>query len=412
MKTISCLLSFVLVSLIFATVASASSGKRPPQVEHRNTQVLLISIDGFRADYLEADRTPQLWALAKKGVRAKGLQPVFPSLTFPNHFSIVTGLYAEHHGIVSNDMIDPQIPGQQFRLGDPAVMDDPRWWQQGEPIWVTAEKQHVRSATMFWPGSSVEIHGQRPTYWKPYDQSVSNDARVDQVLAWLDLPEDQRPRLVTLYFDEVDTAGHLGGPLSKDVVQALSHVDAAIGRLLAGLETRKLKNLDVVIVSDHGMAAIDPARVIALDTILAATDFQLVGQGAMASLYPADGKLTEVYTKLKGANARMQVYKKDEVPERYHYRDNERIGPIVLVAEEGSYITSKRRALKAGNHGFDNTLPDMAGIFVAAGPDFKSGVTADTFANIHVQPMLTHILGLSPTATDGELKVTTPFLTR
>jgi predicted AlkP superfamily pyrophosphatase or phosphodiesterase len=398
----------VSLSLLASLVACASGGSKPSRRD--DSWVLLISVDGFRADYLESKRTPTLWKIGERGVRAEGLTPVFPSLTFPNHQSIITGLYAENHGIVSNEMIDPDIPGRRFRLGDAAVMDDPRWWQEGEPLWITAAKQGVKTATMFWPGSSVEVRGHRPTYWKTYDQALSNHARVEQILDWLDLPKEQRPRFLTLYFEEVDSAGHASGPQSPEVDKALANIDSAIGRLLDGVRARGLDStMNVVVVSDHGMAKIEPAKIIALDAYLPAADFQLVGQGAMASLYPADGKFDAVYAKLKNANPRMQVFKKAEVPARFHYRNNDRIGPIVLLAEEGSYIASSPRSLKAGNHGFDNLSPNMRGLFVAAGPDFKPGVKAKPFENIHIYPLLADILGLQPAKVDGELKVTAPF---
>ena len=401
MKKIFSVALILISTLAFASSSSISS--RP--------SVLLISIDGFRADYLDAQRSPNLWQIAQQGVRAKGLQPIFPSLTFPNHYAIITGLYAEHHGIVANEMIDPKIPDQRFKLGDPKVMDDPRWWQEGEPLWVTAEKQNVRSATMFWPGSSVEIHSKRPTYWKPFDQSVTNDARVDQIIAWLDLPESQRPHFLTLYFDEVDTAGHMAGPLSAEVIQAIAHVDTAIGRLQSLLKARNLDgSMNIVVVSDHGMAKVDQSKVIALNDYLVSTDYKIIGGGAMASLYPSEGKLDAVYAKLKNANPRMQVFRKSEVPERFHYQNNDRIGPIVLLASEGSYITTSLRGVSTGNHGFDNSLADMFGLFVAQGPAFQSGLTIDTFANIHIYPMLSKVLGITPAKVDGDLSIANKIL--
>jgi len=407
-------LTFVLLSAFvqatFHTPAQASSSGKPRKDESPSS-VLLISIDGFRADYLSADRVPHLWKLGQEGVRAKGLQPVFPSLTFPNHYSIVTGLYAEHHGIVSNDMLDPQIPGKRFRLGDSAVMDDPRWWQGGEPIWTTAEKQGVVSATMFWPGSSVEIRGKRPRYWKPYDQTMTNDARVDQVLAWLDLPQVDRPRLITLYFDEVDTMGHMAGPLSPEVLAALSRVDSAIGRVLKGLAERRLQeSFNVIVVSDHGMSRVEPDKAIALDRFLDPKDIELVGQGAMASLYPAPGKLEAVYAKLHKADPRLRVFRKAEVPERFHYRDHARIGPLVLLAEPGAYVTVTARAPRPGTHGYDNALPEMFGLFIGSGPRFKQGLTVEPFLNIHVYPLMARILDLNSAPVDGDPKVSSAWL--
>jgi predicted AlkP superfamily pyrophosphatase or phosphodiesterase len=217
------LLSRLFVLLLSALVLAGPAAAAPLTV--------LVSIDGFRADYLDRGVTPVLSGLAAQGARG-AMRPSFPSKTFPNHYTLVTGLRPDHHGIVENNMEDPAIPGVTFKMSNLAAVADRRWWDGGEPIWVTAERAGIRSATMYWPGSEAEIHGVRPSLWLHFDQNRLSPARVDQTLAWLDLPAEQRPQFVTLYFDEVDTAGHWFGPDSAEVNAAAGRVDQALGRLV------------------------------------------------------------------------------------------------------------------------------------------------------------------------------------
>ena len=206
----------------------------------KESPLILISLDGFRYDYLEKANTPNLDYLVNNGVKAKGLIPVFPSKTFPNHFTTVTGLYTENHGIIANNMYDPEFDAS-FSMGNQEAVQDGRWWG-GEPIWITAEKQGKTSATYFWPGSEAEYEGMRATYWKKYDDRVSNTDRVQQILSWLDLPENERPAFFTLYFSDTDYFGHRYGPDSPEVVKAITHLDSTMGLLLDGLETRNIKD--------------------------------------------------------------------------------------------------------------------------------------------------------------------------
>ena len=204
-----------------ALAFSAGCATTPPGPA-KPAPLLLVSIDGYRADYLQRGLSPALAALARDGVRTS-MQPSFPSLTFPNHYTLVTGLRPDHHGIVNNTMYDIQLG--KFSLGNRKAVSDGRWWAQGTPLWETAERNGLRTATMFWPGSEADIHGRHPDYWKPYDGAVTPTQRVDQVLAWLDLPPGQRPTFLTLYFDAVDHAGHGHGPDSPQVDQALRETD-------------------------------------------------------------------------------------------------------------------------------------------------------------------------------------------
>jgi predicted AlkP superfamily pyrophosphatase or phosphodiesterase len=234
--------------------------------------------------------------------------PVFPALTFPNHYTIVTGLRPARHGIVSNVMRDPEIPGR-FSLSDTAVTGDPRWWG-GEPVWNAATRQGQKSATMFWPGSDVAIGGRFPTYWRQFDHNLPPGRRTDQVLEWLSLPDDERPSLVTLYYSDVDTAGHEDGPESPALLAAAVRLDHELGRLLSGVDALGLgQRVHWIVVSDHGMAAVAAERVIVLDDFLDPGDVDLLYVGAMLTLNPAAASLDAVYSALRGQHPHLQVYR-------------------------------------------------------------------------------------------------------
>ena len=372
--------------------------------------VLLVSIDGFRADYLDRPEAAWLRRLAAQGVRARWLTPVFPSKTFPNHYSIVTGLYPEHHGIVSNTILDPAA-GRWFRISDPHAVRDSSWWG-GEPIWVTAVKQGLRSATFFWPGSEAAIEGVRPTYWERYDARVPNAERVGRVLDWLSLPQDRAPALVTLYFSEVDHAGHEFGPDAPETDSAIAHVDSSVGMLLAGLDARGLAGrVDVVVVSDHGMAPLSPDRTIYLGDYLDLAGVTVVETSPVAALVPPPGREEEIYERLHGADPHLAVYRKGDTPPRWHYRDNARIPPILAVADEGWWISIRPRPKGAagdwiperGTHGYDPDAPSMRALFLARGPSFPRGIVVPPFTNVHLYALMAHLLGLVPAPNDGSL---------
>lgn len=380
--------------------------------EDRSSQqtLLLVSLDGFRADYLEKAETPNLHQIASQGVRAKALIPAFPSETFPNHYTIVTGLYPEHHGIVSNVMFDPVFK-DTFRLGKVEAVTDGRWWG-GEPVWVTARKQGRKAATFFWPGSEAEIQGFRPNYWKTFDSTILYQDRIKQVLEWLSLPEVERPVFITLYIDLTDRVGHASGPDSAEMLEAIRSVDSTIGNLLIGLEqTPVSKSLNLLIVSDHGMAELSPERVIYPADYLDLADAEVVDWSPNFAVIPRTGKEEEVYTRLLHAHPHLKVYRKEQIPERFHYRENRRIAPILAMADEGWQVR-KRGPLdaaviqsKRGGHGYDNALPSMAGIFVARGPAFGKGIEVEPFENVHLYNLMCVLLGVNPAPNDGDMEV-------
>ena len=377
------------------------------------TPVLLVSIDGFRADYLDAGLVPNLSRIASEGVRAQWMNPSYPSLTFPNHYSIVTGLRPDRHGIVHNRMHDEALG--DFSLSNRQAVGDGRWWG-GEPIWITAQKAGLRSATMFWPGSEAAISGVRPTQWRPFDKAVSSDARVDQVLAWLDEPPSMRPAIITLYFDVVDTAAHHDGPDSPQARAALAEVDAALGRLRAGLVARGLLDgVDLVIVSDHGMAKVAPGNVVALEDMVTMAEAKVVSAGQVVGIAPNPGFEAAVEAKLLGAHERYDCWRKGELPARWHYGTHPRIPPIVCQLHEGwdalprEYIAGRPDHAR-GSHGYDPALPSMRALFVARGPAFRQGVEIPAFDNVDVYPLLARLLGVAPGSNDGDIAPLLPAL--
>lgn len=403
---------------LLATVAGCAS---PPPARTAKVAggapLLLVSIDGFRADYLGRGISPTLAMLAQQGVRARGMQPSFPSLTFPNHYTLVTGDYPDRHGIVDNSMRDPSLG--RFTLGDRGAVGDGRWWDGAEPIWVTAQRQGIRAATMFWPGSEASIRGVRPDHWLPYDGAMSYDARVDQVLQWLDLPPAQRPGFITLYFEAVDTAGHEYGPDAAQTNEAIARVDAALARLVAGLRRRGLfDHVNLIVLADHGMASTPPGQRIFLDDLVAPGDADLVASGAVAGIAPVPGHEAEVAAALLKPQAHMHCWRKARIPARLHYGSNPRIPPLVCLADVGWLITHNRgTALHHGRplygeHGFDNVDPRMQALFVAHGPGFRRHAVVPSFPNIDVYPLMAHLLGIRPQPDDGDYDAVKGMLSR
>lgn len=401
--------------LVLASAWSAACATRPPLVEPGQAErpiLILVSLDGWRWDYLDRAQTPHLSALAKAGVRSEGLIPAFPSKTFPNHYTMVTGLYPDHHGIVSNNMVDTGI-GQRFSMSAP-TSNDTRWWG-GEPLWVTARNQGHVAASMFWPGSDKEIAGVRPTHWKPYDGAVPNRQRVQQVLTWLRLPESERPSFITLYFSDTDSVGHIAGPESAEVLEAAAALDQEIGALVNGVDALGLSSrVHYVIVSDHGMAQLSASRVVVLDDYLDVSTVDLIDTSPIAGLWPRTGTAEDIYLALKDKHPSMAVYRRAEVPEVFHYNTNPRIPPVIGIAADGWTIATRRQVNQweqsgrqlGGSHGYDPRLRSMHGFFIAAGPQFRRGVTIPPLENVHLYEMMARVLGLSPAPNDGRIDAT------
>jgi predicted AlkP superfamily pyrophosphatase or phosphodiesterase len=406
-KTVFCALLSV-ASLALATTGRAQSAKAAaPQAVAPAGPLILISIDGYRTDYLQRGFNPVIAALASDGVRAKAMRPAYPSITFPNHYTLVTGLYPDHHGVISNTMEDPAItPDSRFTLGDFTAVSDARWWDEATPIWVTAKQQGLHTATLFWPGSEAPIHGVRPDFWAHYDAAMTPDQRVDMVLDWLDLPVDKRPAFITLYFDQVDHQGHEHGPDSAEVDTALRQTDEAIGRLEAGLKARGLfDKANLVIVADHGMAATSAQRRIYLDDLTDVKHLHVVDTGALGEL-SADTRAASAA--VIGVHPHMTCWAKADIPARLHYGANRRIQPIVCMPQVGWMVTTREDAAKQkdtlqGEHGYDPAASQMSALFVAHGPAFRHHWVEEGFDNVDVYPLLARVLGIKPEPNDGHL---------
>ncbi len=370
----------------------------------RERIVILISLDGFRWDYLQKFNPPHLNRLAAEGVRAERLIPAFPSLTFPNHYTIVTGLWPEHHGIIGNSFYDPVLKTNYNAFN--ASSQAPFWWG-GEPIWVTVVKQDRVADCMFWPGSSVIIQGVRPTEWKSFDKKLSTTNCVNTVLGWLALT-NQRPDFVTLYFHQTDTAGHHDGPDSPEMVAAVKEVDDAIGQLMAGIHQLNLDDLvNVVVTSDHGMTELSTNRIIALSDFVDLDTVRVDFSGAVAGLRPLEGNVDVLYEKLKKIG-HAQIYRRENLPVRFHFQNNDRIPPVILVADEGWHIErnplteARAEKFQKATHGYDPQLQSMGAIFIAYGPAFRQGVVLPPVENVHIYNLLCATLGLKPAPNDGD----------
>ncbi|HMM66138.1 MAG TPA: ectonucleotide pyrophosphatase/phosphodiesterase [Dokdonella sp.] len=384
----------------------------PRQAEPVQAPLLLVSIDGFRADYLDRGLTPTLKALADSGVRAEYMRPSFPSLTFPNHYALITGLRPDRNGIVANTMEDDRIPGQTFAAWNRAAVENARWWNEGIPLWTTAQRYGLHSGIMFWPGSEAPVHGGHPEFWSTYDKKMAAISRVDTLLGWFDLPPGDRPSLMTLYLDTVDVTGHYYGPDSEELDAELRVVDATIRRLLDGLIERGFGHaVNLVIVSDHGMVATSPDRVVYLDEILPERFARVVSYGVLTGIVPRRGHGRDTEGILLAPHEHMQCWRKSQLPRRFHYGTNRRVPPLLCLAAHGWTISSRaaiaaKEHFSRGEHGYDIDDPDMRALFIAHGPSLGRGVVLPPFENVDVYPLLAHLLGIAPEAGDGDFERT------
>jgi predicted AlkP superfamily pyrophosphatase or phosphodiesterase len=407
----------IFLLLVLAAFTAACASTPPAKAPPARAPVLLISLDGFRPDYLKRGVTPTLSQLAANGASVpEGMRPAFPSMTFPNHYTLVTGLPPGRHGLVNNTMTDPAIPNVLFSLGNRAAVIDRRWWDQATPLWVSAERQGLKSATMFWPGSESDIQGVRPRDWKVYDYNLPAATRVNTVLEWLDRPAETRPDFITLYFETVDSAGHRHGPDSDETNAAIAALDKALGDLIAGLKQRDLiDRINLVIVADHGMAAIAPERVVFIDDMvdlaaLAPANYA----GPFVGFTPAPGREADVAAALAKPRAHVQCWPKADLPARFAYNAHVRIPPFICLAETGWWMATRATFAttppRGGAHGYDPIDPQMAALFIAHGPAFKPGATLAPFENVDVYPLLVQLLAITPEDHAGDKKTTAPAL--
>ncbi len=374
--------------------------------------VVLVSFDGFRYDYVEHYNPPNFKFFIARGSRTEALIPSFPSKTFPNHYTIVTGLYPGNHGLVDNTFYD-RDRDVFYRMNNAELVTD-SYFYGGVPLWELAKRNQIKSASFFWPGSEMKAEARRPDYYRTYDDNYSNDSRVDQVIDWLMLPDAERPHFITLYFSLVDHAGHNFGPLSTQTREAVLKVDSLLGKLMKGIESTRLP-VNVLLVSDHGMyeLTVSEENSIFIDELVNRNDpsVKLTNGGTQAHLYVSDNnKIDSMFAILKKQEGSYTVIKKTEFPSRWHYQ-HDRVGDLIMQVRPGFYIRegSRERFLKsakigskAGGHGYDpDATTDVNGIFYAQGPNIKSGIIIPPFQNIHIYPLIAKILGLPIPKIDG-----------
>ncbi len=372
----------------------------------KNNYVILISFDGFRWDYANRGITPNIDYIKKQGVSASSFQPCFPSKTFPNHQSIITGMYIENHGIISNSFNDP-FTGERYSLGDDKSTSQSKWYL-GEPFWETAKRNGIKTASFFWPGSELDLKYRRPDYVKHYNKNFPYFARVDTIIKWLSLPQSKRPHFITLYFSLTDTYGHLFGPNSPQVNHAIASLDSVLGYLFLKIKAvNMIDSVNVILVSDHGMTEVSDKRIINIGKLLRNFKCKLQNSGPFMMVTPPAGKEKAVYSILKKNEKHYKVYLKNNIPEYFHFKKNPFISKILIVADLGWTLLKKKTkkySLK-GNHGYDNHLIDMHGIFFAIGHSFKNGYRTGTILNIDVYPLLCKIFGIAPRGNiDGKLE--------
>ncbi|TVU21378.1 hypothetical protein EJB05_31008, partial [Eragrostis curvula] len=395
------------------SAASAASTTARPLAKLPKPVVLLISSDGFRFGYQFKAANPHIRRLIANGTSAaEGLIPVFPTLTFPNHYSIVTGLYPSSHGIINNFFPDP-ITGDHFNMAN----HDPKWWL-GEPLWATAAAQGVQAATYFWPGSEV-VKGSwncPDKYCRHYNGSVPFEERVDAILGYFDLPYEEMPQFLTLYFEDPDHQGHQVGPDDPAVTDAVKHIDELIGKLIAGLETRGVfEDVNIILLGDHGMVGTCDGKLLFLEELAPWVELKedwVLSTTPLLAIRPPDGvspaevvaKMNEALGSGKVENGQyLRMYLKEDLPSRLHYSENYRIPPIIGLLAEGYKVEMKRSKTNecGGAHGYDNAFFSMRTIFVAHGPRFQGGRTVPSFENVEIYNVIASILNLKPALNNG-----------
>ncbi|XP_068432952.1 ectonucleotide pyrophosphatase/phosphodiesterase family member 5 [Clinocottus analis] len=391
-----------------------SSGSVPG--ERDRPKLLLLSFDGFRWDYVDRVPTPNFHSLMDGGVTVSHVENVYITKTFPNHYSLVTGLYAETHGIVANEMYDPAT-NRSFSMETDSVYES-LWWEEAEPLWVTVQKAGGRSAGAMWPGSDVKIHGALPDRYLPYNASVSFEARVERIVEWFSAPEEEGQAAAVdfgvLYWEEPDESGHLFGPQSNLMDRVIANIDEKLGFLIDELKKAGLyEEVNLVVTSDHGMAQLSREKIIELDVYVSRDLYTWVGKSPVVGILPKEGKLDEVFGKLVDANPNMEVYKKEDIPERFHYQHNVRIMPIIIESKEGWTIMQNRTGpFMLGNHGFDNSLRSMQPVFVARGPAFRQNYVKASMRSVDLYPLMCHILSVDPLPNNGSLSAVQDMLSQ
>jgi len=369
----------------------------------KDNYVVLVSFDAFRWDYQDLYNTPNLDEMEKRGVKVEELIPSFPTKTFPNHYTLATGLHPGRHGVVSNTFYAPDLD-LMYRMGDRSAVENGAFYG-GEPMWVTASKQGLITGSYYWVGSEAPVKGIQPTYWKPFDDSVPFASRIDSVVKWLGYPEDRRPRLINLYYEEPDGISHKFGPVSKETGQMVEHVDSLIGVLVAKLNSLPIKRkINLIILSDHGMSTVSSDMYVNLGSIVPQDKIVMsLGGNPQYNIDLVDEYIPTALADLNAVEG-ITAWHRDSVPERLHYSDHIRIPDIVVVADSGWSIGMRPdgSSYRGGTHGYDNSNKDMHTALYAAGPVFKRGAKVKELHNVDIYNIVMAILGLEPEPNDGD----------
>uniref|UniRef100_A0A3Q3VLH1 Uncharacterized protein n=1 Tax=Mola mola TaxID=94237 RepID=A0A3Q3VLH1_MOLML len=377
-------------------------GRRGHSARER-PKLLLVSFDGFRWDYIDRVPTPNFNIVIEEGVMVREVENVYITKTFPNHYSLVTGLYAETHGIVANEMYDPVL-NRSFSIETDSIYDS-TWWEEAVPLWVSIQKGGGRSGAVMWPGSDVRIHGVLPNQYLLYNSSVPFETRVERIVEWFSAPKEVAVDFGVLYWEEPDESGHSLGPQSPLMDAVIAGIDEKLGFLMNELRKAGIyEKVNLVVTSDHGMAQLSPDHIIELDEYVSRDLYTWVDKSPVVGILPKEGKLDEVYSKLVDANPNMAVYKKEDIPAHFHYQHNARIMPILIEAKEGWTIMQNRSGhFILGNHGYDNTLRSMQPVFVARGPAFRQNYVKNSMRSVDLYPLMCQILSIPPLPNNGSL---------
>ncbi len=404
------LLSLFAIKSQAEAIFNVSNNKNNTLKSQKAPYVLLISLDGFRWDYVEKYKPEFLSQFVAKSARLKSLRPSFPTKTFPNHISIVTGSYPQNHGILANGFYAQDL-GKHYSFKKPESVLNPDFYLK-KPLWVLAEEQGMRSASFFWPSSEAPINGITPTYFVNYDHNMPHEERIETVVDWLKLPAERRPHFTTLYFHDVDSAGHEFGQNSPELISAINKVDNSLKRLMSDLGKLDHK-VNVIIVSDHGMAEYNGENFETLPHWVN-NKFGIKGKGPIVHLYAKKKGVSFLRKSVNLLNDNAEhysCYEYQNTPAKFNIRKSSRVGDITCLADKGWGIASSKSDIK-GNHGWSqfDTL-DMDGIFYASGPAFKSKYQLDSQENVNIMPLIAHILGLSINhPIDGKFSQLSPLL--
>lgn len=412
-----CLLPLALFLTVFSfgqdTAQRVVSGRANQPGQQDKPYVILISADGFRYDYINKYSAPHLRRLSAKGVRAASMIPSYPSVTFPNHYTVATGMYPSHHGLVYNQYYD-RARNQTYNMGDRKAVEDGSWYG-GVPLWVLAEQQGMLSASYHFVGTEAPVQGIYPTYWYKFNDNIDIDRRIATVVDWLQKPVAERPHFISFYFSNTDHAGHMFGPDANETKEAVAFVDASIGKLYAAVKKTGLP-VNFVFVADHGMAAVDTVYRMDIGAKVDSNQFVIRGGGTSLHLYAKDPSFIQpLYEKLKKEQDQYVVYLKKDIPAHWHYSNADdrynRIGDILVVPVYPKVLSSGNRRIVPGAHGFDPMIKDMHATFLAWGPAIKKGKKIPSFENVHVYPFICALLGLTYThEIDGRPEVLAPVL--